>query len=214
MGQGGFVFCEQDSIQKSYPQFKNAVANLERRMITKIAEDWFPKLSVAQVFAKLKDKYDSFGRTTILPALFDDHNSAPMVSATWRQLYTTTGHQMMIQGVRSGETIPENLKVAWYGLAFPNKEQHITEIRWQLSNRKYGRINLEEMLLYNKPAVIFKEGLILNAEEAFELSGFIKGAIPTHHDGHIGQYQSMVMLGATYYDKIDKVLGNTGAAIV
>lgn len=213
MGQGGYVFCELDSIQKSYPKFKDAVAALERKTITKIADDWFPNLTVAQVFAKLQNKYESFGRTSILPAIFDDHNSAPMVSATWRQLYTTSGHQMLIQGVRSGETIPENLKVAWIGLAFPNKEQHITEIRWQLSNRKYGRINLEEMHLYNKPAVIFEEGLILNDEEAFHLFGFIKGPIPTHHDGHIGQYQSMVMLGAAYYDKIDKVLGATGQAI-
>ncbi len=213
MGQAGYVFGELHSIQKSYPQFLDSIRDLERRTITKIAEDWFPKLSVTQVFAKLKDKYDSFGRTTILPAIFDDHNSAPMVSATWRQLFTTAGHQMIIQGVRSGETVPENMKVAWYGLAFPNKEQHLTEIRWQLSNRKFGRINLEEMHQYDVPAVVFEEGLILNDEEAFHLYGFIKGPIPTAHDGHQGQYQTIVMLGAAYYDRIDKVLGATGQAI-
>ncbi|GAH13221.1 unnamed protein product, partial [marine sediment metagenome] len=149
-----------------------------------------------------------------LPALFDDHSGNPMTSATWRQLFTVAGHQMIIQGARTGEAIPENFKIAWYGLAFPNKEQHITEIRWQLSNRKYGRINLEEMHLFNKPAVVFEEGLIIDEETSFELYGYVKGPIPTAHDGHVGQYQSIVMLGAAYYDKIDKVLGNCGAAIV
>ncbi len=213
MGQGGYIFCELDSIQKSYPQFKNAVAALETKMITKCANDWYPKLSPQQVFAKLKSEDDPFGRTTILPALFDDHSGNPMNSATWRQLFTTAGHQMMIQGSRSGEILAENFKIAWIGLAFPNKEQHITEVRWHLSNRKYGRINLEEMNLYNKPAVIFEEGIIINEEEAFHLYGYLKGPIPTAHDGNVGQYQSMVMLGAAYFDKIDKVLGNCGAAI-
>ena len=213
MGQGGYVFCELDSIKKSYPQFQAAIAALETKVILKCANDWFPKLSPEAVFAKLKSQDDPFGRTTILPALFDDHSGNPMTSGTWRQLFTVAGHQMIIQGVRSGETIPENIKIAWYGLAFPNKEQHLTEIKWQLSNGKYGRINLEEMHLYNKPAVVFEEGVILNDEESFELYGYIKGPIPTHHDGYVGLHQSIVMLGAAYYDKIDKVLGNCGAAI-
>ena len=213
MGQGGYIFCELDSIQKSYPRFQQALAALETKAVLSCANDWFPKLSPETVFAKLKSQDDPFGRTTILPACFDDHSSNPILSASWRQLYTVAGHQMILQGVGSGETLPENMKIAWYGLAFPNKEQHITEIKWQLSDRKYGRINLEEMHLYNKPAVVFEEGMILDEEEAFHLYANIKGPIPTAHDGNVGQYQSAVMLGALYYDKIDKVLGATGAAI-
>lgn len=213
MGQGGYIFCEMDSIQKTYPQFNAAIRELEGRVLTKCTNDWFPKLTPQQVYAKLKSEEDPFGRTTILPALFDDHSGNPMNSATWRQLFTVAGHQMIIQGNRTGESLPENFKIAWYGLAFPNKEQHLTEIKWHLSNRKYGRINLEEMHLYNKPAIVFEEGLIIDEETSFELSGFIKGPIPTAHDGNVGQYQSIVMLGAAYFDKIDKVLGNCGAAI-
>jgi len=213
MGQGGYIFCELDSIQKSYPRFQQSLKDLEAKTIQKVATDWFPKLSTQQVFAKIMSNEDPLGRTTILPACFDDHSSAPMISGTWRQLFTVAGHQMVIQGVGSGETIPENMKISWFGLAFPNKEQHLTEIRWQLSDRKYGRINLEEMHLYNKPAVVFEEGLILDEEEAFHMYGYIKGPIPTHHDGYVGLHCSIVMLGALYYDKIDKVLGNCGAAI-
>jgi len=213
MGQGGYIFCELDSIQKTYPQFQAAIADLEAKMITKCATEWYPKLTPQQVYAKLRAEDDPFGRTTILPALFNDHSGNPMNSATWRQLFTVAGHQMLIQGNRAGNALPENFKVAWYGLAFPNKEQHLTEIRWQLSNKKYGRINLEEIHLYNKPAVIFEEGQIINEEESFDLYGYIKGPIPTTHDGVLGQYQSIVMLGAVYFDKIDKVLGNCGAAI-
>ncbi|GAG91782.1 unnamed protein product, partial [marine sediment metagenome] len=124
-------------------------------------------------------------------------------AGTWRQLFTATGHQMILQGNRTGETIPEDFQVGWMGLAFPNKQQQITEIRWQTSDRKYGRINIEEMHSYNKPCIIFEEGFLLKEEQAFHLYGYVEEL----------DYQRIVMLGALYYKVIDKVLGAPGSAI-
>jgi hypothetical protein len=164
---------------------------------------------------------NNYGRTTILPALFDDHNSLPLDTAggggspvaTWRQRFTVTGHQMILQGARVGETIPEDFKVAWAGLAFPNKNQHITEIKYQIGDRKYGRINIEEMQCYNKPALIFEDGYILDEEESFHLYAYVEGPIPTYHDTWTGLYQRIVMLGACYSKIVSKVLGVPGTAI-
>lgn len=235
MGQGSYVICELDSIQKEYPDFQRAIMSLENEAILKCTNDWFPKLTPEAVFAKLKSKTESFGRTTILPALFADWwdgvtkaqaASVPLNSAqaggilggspvgTWRQLITASGNMVLLHGAQAGDTIAEQFKVAWIGLAFPNKQQHVTEIKFQIGDRKYGRINLEEMLVYNKPALIFEEGYMINEEEAFELYGYVRGPIPTHHDGFVGIHQRIVMLGAAYYKVKDKVLGNCGAAIV
>ena len=211
MGQGAYIFAELASVQNNNRPFQLAMQKLEQKAVNKCLSDWNPKkFSISKA---LSPDAGNFGRTTILPALFDDHSGNPMVSGTWRQLFTVQGNQTLIQGVRSGETIPEDMKVAWIGLAFPNKQQHITEVKWQIGDRKYGRINLEEMHVYDTPALIFEEGFILDEEESFHLYGYVEGPIPTHHDAYIALHQSIVMLGATYFKNVSKVLGNTGAAI-
>jgi len=196
MGQGGFIFAEWDSIKKEYPDFQRAFADLEAKVIDKCLADWSPR-----TFGGLTPNADQFGRTSILPALFDDNTGTQMVH--WRQYFASTGHQTLISGTRAGNVIPEDFKVAWIGLMFPNKQMTISEIRWQTSDRKYVRLNIEELRSYNKPAIIFEEGFLLDEEQSFELYGYVES---------VG-YQRIVMLGACYYRVIDKVLGAPGSAI-
>lgn len=210
IGQGSYVICEMDSIQKEYPGFQSAMRALEAKLLEKSSLDW-GQVNRPKPFGKLTASKDEFGRTTILPALFDDHSGVQM--ATWRQRFTVAGHQTIMAGCRAGNTLPEDFKVGCMGFAFPNKNQHLTEIKMQIGDRKYGRINLEELLQYNKPAVIFEEGFTIEEEESFELYGFIEGPIPVHHDGFTGVYQRIVPIGFTTFRVIDKVLGATGAAI-
>ena len=180
---------------------------LENDLILKCDADWH------RSFGFLTPDAGQYGRTTILPALFDGFDAAQM--AHWRQTITSTGHQTLISGAKTGNTIPEDFKVGWLGLAFPNKNQHITEIKFQIGDRKYGRIDLEEMHGYNKPAIIFEEGFAIDEEQSFELYGYVEGPIPVILGGPDTPciYQRIVMLGAAYYKHIDKVLGAPGAAI-
>lgn len=196
MGQGGYIFCEWDSVAKESPRFQRAFADLETRINQKCNLDWHPKTC-----GYLIPSSEQYGRTSILPALFRGFNA--LVMAHWRQNLTSTGNQLLIYGAGSGNVLAENFKVAWLGLAFPNKQQNITEIKFQIGDTKYGRINLEEMKSYNKPAIIFEEGLIIDEETSFDLHGYVEEA----------DYQRIVMLGAAYYNVIDKVLGNCGASI-
>jgi len=167
----------------------------------------------------------AFGGTAIVgPPAF------PTPPAYWRQAFTQTGHQILLQGTRAGETLAEDWKIAWLGLAFPNKQQHITEIRMQIGDRKFGRINLEEMHAYNKPALIFENGYVIDEETAFEIYGYFEGPIPAlaGPQGAVQPgiptvdmngtdtaclYQRIIMLGAAYYKQSDRALGLVGAAI-
>lgn len=196
MGQGGYIFCEWDSVQKQWPKFQRAFADLENRVIEKCNADWEPK-----TFGYLTPNEKQYGRTSILPRLFLGWNS--VVLPHWRQHITSTGHQTLLTGVRTGGTLPEDFKVAWIGLAFPNKQMQISEIRWQISDAKFGRVNIEELRGYNKPALIFEEGFILNEEEAFDLYGYVEQE----------DYQRIIPLGAAYYRILDKVLSAPGAVI-
>jgi hypothetical protein len=217
MGQGSYVICEWDSVQKEFPSFQSAFRDCESKLITKCNFDWKPR-----TFGALALGSDQYGRTTILPALFDDHNGNPMDSThrtlltgggTWRQLFTTSGNMTLMNGTGGGNTIPEDFKIALMGFAFPNKNQHITEIKMQIGDRKYGRINIEEIHLYNKPAIIFEEGYVVDEEEAFDLYGYVEGPIPIHIGGYTGVWQRIVPIGAAYFKMYDKVGGAPGSLI-
>ena len=241
MGQGGYTFCEWDSVQKTDPQFQRVFAKLETEMMAKCNAEWAPK-----TFGYLTPSAGQYGRTSILPGLFDPNpltygggafgataatGTFALPPSYWRQAFSQAGAQTLIQGNRTGEGLPEDWKVGWLGLAFPNKNQHITEIRFQIGDRKYGRINLEEMQVYNKPAIIFEEPFIIDEETSFHLYGFFEGPIagfPTIAGAQAQsftpslsiegvqtavQYQRIVMLGMANYKMIDRALGNCGATI-
>ena len=224
MGQGLFCICEADSINKENSMFQQSMKRLDEMAINKCNMDWKPR-SFNSAKAMTGDG-GFYGRTTILPALFDGNGLVPLnitfgggsPVATYRQRFTaastTAADTILLQGVGAGETIPEDFKVAWAGLAFPNKNQHITEIKYQIGDRKYGRINIEEMQCYNKPAIIFEEGYILDEEESFHLYGYVEGPVPTFHDGWSAIYQRIVPLGAAYYKVVSKILGQPGTAIL
>jgi len=203
--------------------FQQSMRRLDELAINKCNLDWKPR-SFNSAKAMTGDG-GFYGRTTILPALFDGNGLVPLnitsgggsPVATYRQRFTaastTAADTILLQGVGAGETIPEDFKIAWAGLAFPNKNQHITEIKYQIGDRKYGRINIEEMHCYNKPAIIFEEGYILDEEESFHLYGYVEGPVPVFHDGWTGVYQRIVPLGAAYYKVVSKILGQPGTAI-
>jgi hypothetical protein len=198
------------SVQKEYPDYQNALRTLEAKILEKASLDWGTVQSPKQ-FGKLTPTKDQFGRTTIIPALFNDHNG--VVMATWRQLFTSQGSQTIMTGNQAGHTLPEDFKVGLAGFAFPNKNQHLSEIKFQIGDRKFGRINLEELHLYDCPAVIFEEGYLIDEEEAFDMYGYIEGAIPVHIGNFTGIYQRIVPIGFAAFNRIDKLLGNTGTAI-
>ena len=221
MGQGGYIFCEWDSVEKEVPLFREAFRKLETDTIIQCTNKWFPKKTPVEACGYLSPKSgEQFGRTSVLPALFRDWydgtvkaEAASLVLdttsgggspvGTWRQHITTTGHMILLHGRNTGHVIPEDFYIAWIGLAFPNKQQQISELKWQIGDRKYGRLNIEELRSYNKPAIIFEEGIIIEEEQSFELYGYVENA----------DYQRIIPLGACYYKVKDKVLSAPGAPI-
>lgn len=203
-------------MQTEFPNFQNAFKVLENSLLNRCSTDW------KKSFAGLALNSNTFGNTTILPPLFNDHNGNQMDSThrslvtgggTWRQLFTVAGNQTLMSGAASGHTIPENFKVGLMGFAFPNKNQNITEIKMQIGDRKFGRINIEEIHQYECPALVFEEGYEINEEESFDLYGYVEGPIPIHIGGYTGVWQRIVPLGMAYFKYYDAVGGAPGSAI-
>lgn len=200
---GGFVFCEYNSIGQlttsdGRPLFQAAMAALENSLVQRAEAKW------NKGYGRFAPAPNQFGRTTILPALFNSWRGAGFpLNTSWRQSITTAGEQRVLSGRNAGWTIPEDFMIGWVGLAFPNKEMTITELRWEIGQTKFGRVNIEEMRGYNTPAIVFQSGFEVGEEESIEILAYVEEA----------GYQSIVPLGFQLNSQIDRILGAVGSAI-
>ena len=167
-----FIICEYEKVKEGFPEFKRTLESLESSLRAKCAADWSPK-----TFGKLTPSAGQFGETTILPPLFRDMamstaSSGQMV--TWNQELEDLGSQTIMTGSSGAAgTILEDYKVGLAGLAFLDKSIRVSEIKMQISDRKLPRMNIEEAFAYNKPAIVFEEGYILDEETGFELIAYV-----------------------------------------
>lgn len=163
---GGYVICEYETVKKDFPEFKAVMEALETAMVTKATADWDPL-----VYGGIYPKAGQFGKSTIMPQLFADMGGTRLV--TWEQELTATGHQTIMAGAGTGGIVVEDYKVGLVGLAFLDKAIRVSEIKMQISDKKLPRINVEEAMAYNKPAVVFEEGYIIDEETAFDLYAYV-----------------------------------------
>jgi len=168
-----YVICEYEKVKQQFPEFKATMASLAATLRAKCAADWSPK-----TFGGLAPTAGQFGETTILPALFRDDtmtaaNVAGTFMPTWEQWLTTTGHRTIMSGSGVGGIILEDYKIGLAGIAFLDKAIRVSEIKMQISDKKLPRINIEEALAYNKPAIIFETGYILDEETGFDLYAYV-----------------------------------------
>jgi hypothetical protein len=170
-----YVICEYEKVKQNFPEFGTMMQNLRNTLIAKASADWAPL-----TFGGLNPTSGQYGETTILPALFNDLTGTQMV--TWKQNFTALNvvasligtPQGLITGSGVAGTIPEDYMVGFAGLCFLDKAIKVSEIKLQIGDRKIGRINLEEAMVYNKPCVVLEEGLILDEEEGFDLYAYIQ----------------------------------------
>jgi hypothetical protein len=188
-----YIICEYEKVKQEFPEFKATMDALKANLVSKASKDWgipAEKLTLEQGYA-----------TTIIPALFVDNTGTRLT--TWNQWFTSTGSQVILQGVATGGTIPEDYKVGVAGIAFLDKAIRVSEIKMQISDRKLPRINIEEAFVYNKPSIIFEEGYILDEKTAFELTAYVLSQGP----------QRIKLLGLQLNRIKDKVLTTPGGTL-
>lgn len=167
---GGYVICEWAKVKEYFPEYQRMMGALHTGLVAKASADWAPK-----TFGGMAPNSSQFGETTVIPALF--RGDAQTVAnagqlATWSQYLGTTGHRTIMTGANGGN-IYEDFKIGLAGFAFLDKSINISEIKFQISDRKIGRINIEEAFSYEKPAIIFEDGLILDEETGFTLYAYV-----------------------------------------
>jgi len=206
MGSGGYVICEYDSVKEDFPEFQSVLDALHVNLLAKAEADWSPlKFDRDHPMAP---RAGYFGESTIIPSLFEDRVNVTLV--TWEQWYdfvnkgmTIPGNNVIMQGANGGNMY-EDYKVGLAGLVFLDKAIRISEIKMQISDKKLPRINIEEALAYNKPAIVFEDGYILDEETGFELQAYATTPGP----------QSIKLLGFQLNRVKDKLFTNAGSPLV
>jgi len=174
-----YVICEYEKVKANFPEFKATMESLSTQLRAKCAADWSPK-----TFGGLAPTAGQFGETTIIPALFRDQTMTTANTGnmdTWNQTLTLTNAQRLLGGAQqtimtgsgTGGIILEDYKVGLAGLVFLDKAIRVSEIKMQISDKKLPRINIEEALAYNKPAIVFENGYILDEETGFDLYAYV-----------------------------------------
>lgn len=167
----GFVICEYEKVKEQFPEFATLMASLESSLRTKAEADWSPLR-----YGGMAPMAGQFGKSPIMPQLFYGFGGLAAGSplTTWQTTLTSTGSNILMQGRATGGTIPEDYKVGLVGLAFLDKALKVTEIKMQIGDAKIPRLNLEEAMVYNKPAVIWEQPYIIDEEQGFELIGYVQ----------------------------------------
>ena len=168
----GFVICEYEKVKQEFPEFGNTLALLETNLASLAASDWSPL-----TYGGIYPKSGQYGKTMIMPELFYGFGQVAPTLTTWNNYATATGNQGLLAGANAGN-IFEDYKIGLAGFAFLDKVQRVTEIKLQIGDRKFPRINLEEAMVYNKPAVIFETGVIVDEETDFDLHGYVESKGP------------------------------------
>lgn len=125
----------------------------------------------------------------------------------WKQFFASTGEHILFQGTDCCDCcgncnlISKNTIILWVGTVFldhPSK-RHIVELKGIVGNQMFARINLEEMVVYDKPMIVFgNERFLLRGSERFVLMGYLEGPLPKCENGGVGIYQNIMMLGKAF----------------
>lgn len=214
---GGYVICEYETVKQGFPEFQAVLDKLRSSLIAKAEKDWGMKYAGPRKIAKAAELGVSFaapgpgldvdygagefGETTIIPASFRDISNTTLT--TWHQWFNLTGARIIMSGANGGN-IYKDYKVGIAGLVFLDKAIRISEFKMQISDKKIGRVNIEEAFGYNKPAFVLEEGYILDEQTGFELMAYVLSQGP----------QRIKLLGLEVYKVKDKMLTATGAPLV
>ena len=219
---GDYVICEYEKVKTEFPYFEGVMTTLRNTLISKAERKWGLRWAGARKISDASLRGVSlstpgpaldvdvnrgeFGETTIIPALFRDITMSAAGSGnmtTWNQYLTSTGSNTIFTGSATGGTIHEDYMVGIAGLAFLDKAIRISEFKLQISDKKLPRINIEEALAYNKPAIVLEEGFILDEETGFDLTANVTTQGP----------QRIKLIGLQLNRVKDKLLTDTGAAL-
>ena len=205
-----FVLVEYKKLKTQYPEFQEAMARLESNALSMAAARW-PGMS----YGKFQPGANQYGRTTILPKIFadeagdildKDHSPSTWGVNEFRIYFSSTspssvtipGWKTILQGgnPQAIGTTPEDVIIALAGFAVPDPSILFSKLQLQIGDKTYVIVDVEEMHMYEQPALLFEDGYVIPPETYFVLKGFFQAS----------GYQRVVPLGFMLYRRKDLLI--------
>ncbi|MEW6624556.1 MAG: hypothetical protein AB1420_15780 [Bacillota bacterium] len=190
MTETEYVIVEVGKIKAEYPEFEKAVLDCYDAARKKAESIWAGYKASKSLFPKDGE----FGETTLLPK-FLRNRAGSRLGNTFRQSFASTGwNDIWYDG---GNKSDEDIVLAIPGIAFLSPVMNVADFRFEISDVKFPRLNLEEMQGLVNPAVIFKEGIVISEKTGYRFRGYFEAT----------GYQRIVPLkGLTLFKKKDDVI--------
>jgi len=202
-----FVVVEYKKLKTQYPEFQEAMAALENEALS-LAQARWPGMS----YGGFQPGPNEYGRTTILPEVFADEAGDILdknhVPNTWgvnefRIYFSSTspsnvaipGWKTILQGgnPQAIGTTPEDVVIAIAGFAITDPSILFSKLKLEIGDKTYVKIDIEEINMYEQPAIIFEKGYVVPPETHFKLKGFFQAS----------GYQRVIPLGFMLYRRKD-----------
>lgn len=186
----GYIIAPMDKVKTDYPEFLDTMRKVEDVAIKRASEIW-EGFSIGGIVPGAKQ----FGVGNILP-----RDVLGAGTYTWKQTFNAPGSWVNIFSY----TVPEDEIHAFAGFAITDPTIIFTQLRLEISDKKYPIFEIEEANLYDKGfAIIIKQDpgdeLVVAEEESVLLRGW-------QERGTAGYQQRVVPLGINIYKRKELVI--------
>ena len=158
-----YMICEYKKIRQEYPEYQKSIKMCHEAVREKAQSAW-PGLKISRSMYPIEGE---IGETTILPKFL--RNRAGSKLSSFRQNFASTGWQYIFYD--NANLMDEDICVGIPGFGILSPTLNFDEIRMEIGDKKYARIDLEEAQGYEQPAIIFKEGLVIPEEKSYIIKG-------------------------------------------
>lgn len=159
------IVVEYDKIRQEYPEYEESIARVYAQGM-ELADKAFSGKSYGGMFPK----DGQYGITTLLPKFLDWRAGTPKLT-TFRQNYGSTGWNNIFTG-----TLQDGIVIGAIGFVIPDPSIIVNEFRLEIANKKYPRINIEEIHGMKTPAILFREGWLINKKTMYQIRGRFEAA--------------------------------------
>jgi len=193
-----YVIAPYTLVKKEFPEFRELLKTAHDATISR-AENIWPGFK----FGGLLPGDREFGITTLLPdQVILNKARAPFGSYNWLQSFTAPGSWVDIFSY----DVPEDEIHTIVGFAIPDPTLIFSQLRFEIGDKKYPRIDLEEARAYAGEggiAIILKtdveKELVIQEETSVRLRGW-------QEYGTSGIVQRVIPLGIMAYKRKDIVI--------
>lgn len=181
--------------EKDWPEFKAAMAELEQAAINRARQIW-----TGYSFGGINPKDGQFGIAPLRAREMAHDVTATTLSGTYsfRKNLGSTGWHTLFD-----YTSRKDVMHAFAGFAFTDEVLRVLEIRWEIGDRIYPIIDIQEAKNWGNFALIIKQDrgdpLIAEPETRVYIRGYVEAT----------GYQTIVPLGFMLFKRKDLIITET-----